>query len=274
MHFIQVAPAASQSKPATPQVGYSALPASTPPPQQGTLPQTAQIPQPTPPQPQVQAAQATHPALYAQLQRSNPSQVSQAQIAAQARQQNGRATPQSAVHSRSPMVSAQALRNSPVVQSQPLASRSPMPNATALPQQIGQPTMLQPGMAQPIMTQATMAQTAPTPGDDASESAPHHCTNRSASNNGSGSLPRVVPLVASCRCGFPASSSASSHTREHRPTNAGWAATDDDAIRSVFSSVSARQTYTSSGRTFREACRTQSTGRYPVCSQVSRRRCR
>lgn len=163
MHFIQVAPAAPQSKPATPQVGYSTLPAPTPPPQQGTLPQTAQIPQPTPPQPQVQAAQATHPALYAHLQRSNPSQVSQAQIAAQARQQNGRATPQSAVLSRSPMVSAQALRNSPVVQSQPLAARSPMPNATALPQQMAQPAMLQPGMTQPTMTQATMAQTAQHP---------------------------------------------------------------------------------------------------------------
>lgn len=159
MHFIQVVPAASQSKPATPQAGYSTLPAPTPPPQQGTLPQTAQIPQTTPPQPQVQAAQATHPTAYAHLPRTNPSQVSQAQVAVQARQQNGRATPQSTVLSRSPMVSAQALRNSPAVQNQPLAARSPMPNATSLPLQMAQPT----GMAQPTMTQATMAQTAQHP---------------------------------------------------------------------------------------------------------------
>lgn len=159
-HFIQVAPATSQSKPATPQVGYSTLPAPTPPPQQGSLQQTAQIPmpQPAPPQPQVQAAQAAQssiPAVYAHLQRSNPSQVSQAQLAAQARQQNGRATPQGAVTSRSPMVSAQGVRNSPVIQNQALAARSPMPNTASLPQQVAQSTILQPGMTQPTMTQAT-----------------------------------------------------------------------------------------------------------------------
>ncbi|KAI6010883.1 Spt20 family-domain-containing protein [Pisolithus orientalis] len=159
-HFIQVAPATSQSKPATPQVGYSTLPAPTPPPQHGSLQQTAQIPmlQPALPQPQVQAAQAAQssiPAVYAHLQRSNPSQVSQAQIAAQARQQNGRATPQGAVTSRSPMVSAQGVRNSPVIQNQALAARSPMPNTASLPQQVAQSTILQPGMTQPTMMQAT-----------------------------------------------------------------------------------------------------------------------
>ncbi|KAI6044449.1 Spt20 family-domain-containing protein [Pisolithus marmoratus] len=160
MHFIQVAPGASHSKPATPQVGYSTLPASSPPPQQGTLPQAAQTPQHTPPQPQVQAA---HSAAYPHLQRSNALQVSQSQVATQPRQQNGRATPQSAVLSRSPMVSAQALRNSPAVQNRTLAARSPMPNAASLPQQMAQSTILHPGMAQPTMTQATMAQTAQHP---------------------------------------------------------------------------------------------------------------
>jgi len=156
MHFIQVAPGASQSKPATPQVGNSLLP--TPSPQQAVLQQATQIPQPAPSQTQPQP-QVTHPtmqtnmtAMYAHhMQRLNQTQVPQAQVQPQVRAQNGRATPQSVALSRSPMISAPATaaRNSPVVQNQPLAARSPMPNTTSLPQQMTQPTMTQPTMAQP-----------------------------------------------------------------------------------------------------------------------------
>ncbi|KIM60570.1 hypothetical protein SCLCIDRAFT_1216637 [Scleroderma citrinum Foug A] len=155
MHFIQVAPGASQSKPATPQVGNSLLP--IPSPQQGVLQQATQIPQPTPSQTQPQP-QATHPtmqtnmpAMYAHMQRLNQTQVPQVQVQPQVRAQNGRATPQSVALARSPMISAAAAaaRNSPVVQNQPLAARSPMPNTTSLPQQMAQPVMTQPTMAQP-----------------------------------------------------------------------------------------------------------------------------
>ena len=153
MHFIQVAPGASQSKPATPQVGYTSLP--TPSPQQAVVQQATQIPQPPQPQPQ-----ATHPTVQANMaamymQRHNQGQGPQAQVQAQVRAQNGRATPQSAALARSPMISAPttAARNSPVVQNQPLAARSPMPNTTSLPQQMTQPAMTQPTMAQPAMAQ-------------------------------------------------------------------------------------------------------------------------
>ncbi|KAL4066154.1 Spt20 family-domain-containing protein [Scleroderma yunnanense] len=151
MHFIQVAPGASQSKPATPQVGYSSLP--TPSPQQAVIQQATHIPQPTP-QPQPQPSHPTMPTnipvMYAHhLQHFNQAQVLQAQ--AQVRAQNGRVTPQNRALPRSPMISAPttAVRNSPVVQNQPLTARSPMPNTTSLPQQMTQPTMAQPTMTQP-----------------------------------------------------------------------------------------------------------------------------
>ncbi|KIJ65193.1 hypothetical protein HYDPIDRAFT_111086 [Hydnomerulius pinastri MD-312] len=140
VHFIQVAPGAAQSKPATPRLGYSAQPAPLP--QTGAPTAVQQMPQTTG---ALAQSHPTHPNMqyYAahlqQLQRMG--QAAQAQAQNQAQAQSGRATPQAGALPRSPMIVAQGgpARSSPMVSNQPLATRSPMPNATPLPAQMTQP---------------------------------------------------------------------------------------------------------------------------------------
>lgn len=84
VHFIQVAPGAAQSKPSTPQLGYSP-PVPLPPQQTTTQPHPQQAPQPPAPSPQTQAA---HPNIYyahmqQQLQRMNQAAQAQAQAQSQ-----------------------------------------------------------------------------------------------------------------------------------------------------------------------------------------------
>ncbi|KAF9219727.1 hypothetical protein BS17DRAFT_788681 [Gyrodon lividus] len=139
VHFIQVAPGAAQSKPSTPQLGYSNQ-AAAPSQQTAIQPVAPQVPQAPAMPAQAQAAHVTmnmqyYAAHMQHLQRM--SQVTQAQVPAQ----SGRATPQGTALPRSPMIVAQGgpARSSPMIPNQAVATRSPMPNATQIPVQMAQP---------------------------------------------------------------------------------------------------------------------------------------
>ncbi|KAF8141930.1 Spt20 family-domain-containing protein [Boletus edulis] len=83
VHFIQVAPGAAQSKPLTPQLGYSAQ-TPLPPQQTTTQPHPQAPPQPPAPSPQMQAA---HLQYYAHMQRMTQAAQAQAHAHAQAQTQ-------------------------------------------------------------------------------------------------------------------------------------------------------------------------------------------
>lgn len=98
VHFIQVAPGAAQSKPSTPQLGYSTQ-APLPPHQTTTQPHPQQAPQHPVPSPQTQPAHPSIVQYYAQMQQlQRMNQAAQVQAQAQAQSQLPTQMSQAAQH--------------------------------------------------------------------------------------------------------------------------------------------------------------------------------